>query len=214
MGIYLWTEEQQRQPWANTIAYFPLNSDLLDASWHWYSLSATGSAAIWTIDWVNCLNCSASSSFVSWTINWIPQWQQSRTNMCWIRWTLSGNYPWWQYWSSWIWNADIIYRNNTIWWSQYWEALNSDINATTGQWYHIAVTTSWSTAKIYVNWVLKNSSSMTINTNWTTFYLARWTWDGTYGRAYYSKMIIENKTWSDQEIADYYNLTKWNYWIS
>lgn len=214
MWVYIRVDQQWWQPGANTICYFPLTSDLLDASWNSYSLTASGSAAIWTIDWVDCLNCSASSSYVSWTISWIPQWQQARTNMCWIRWTISGNYPWWQYWSTWTWHADIILSNNWITWSQYWDAISSNQSATTGQWYHVAVTTSWGTVKIYVNWALKNSSSMTINTSWTTLYLGRGTWDNTYGRAYYSNMIIEDKTWTDQEIADYYNLTKSLYGIS
>jgi hypothetical protein len=31
--------------------------------------------------------------------------------------------------------------------------------------------------------------------------------------AYYSNMILENKVRTAQEISDYYNLTKWNYWL-
>ena len=198
------------QPWANTICYFPLTSDLLDASWKGYSLTASGSATIWSVDWISCLDCSAANSYVLCVISWIPQGNQSRTNMCWVRYTLSGNYPLWQYGSNSVGKADIIYRNKPISWSQYWNWVDT-INATTWVWYHVAVTTSWSTAKVYINWELKDSWSMTINTDWTTLFLWRCTWDNSYGRAYYWDMIIEDKAWTDQEIADYYNLTKSNY---
>jgi hypothetical protein len=29
-----------------------------------------------------------------------------------------------------------------------------------------------------------------------------------------SKLILEKRAWTDQEIQDYFNQTKWDYWIS
>lgn len=206
------------QPWANTIVYFPLDTDLNDYSWN-YTLTANNLATINTVDGVSCLDCSANRSFANCTISTLPQWTQARTNMFRVRWNALWQYPAYAYWTSQHSKADVLWHNNASSpaspsWSQYWWSMETNETITTGQWYHIAITIDGSTEqKIYQNWVLKNTKHLTVNTNWTTLYLWHCTWDGTYINWYLSKFIIEDRIRTAQEIEDYYNQTKANYWI-
>lgn len=201
------------QPWANTIAYYPLDTDFNDASGNWFNLTGSNWAIIWTLNWVSCLDLTASNSYVSWTVSWLPQWSSVRTNMLWIYGNASWQNPWYQYWTSSFNQADVLFNLNPIGWSQYWGSMMS---STYGQWawHHVAVVIKWTWSawqELYIDGQLATSWTMTVNTNWTTLYLGRCTWDGTYLDGYISKFIVENKVRTAQEVADYYNQTKWNY---
>ena len=201
-------------PTSNTIVYFPLTDDLDDYYGN-YTLTANNWAVIWTVDWVKCLDFSASNSYADCSISTLPQWWQVRTNMCWVRYNSIGWYPAYQY-GQWSFNQwDVIYQNGPITWSNYWKTIASNTTPNIWDWVHIAVTINWSSEqKIYINWVLESSGSWTVQTNWTTLYLWYCVWDSTYIDWYIGSFIIEDKVRTAQEISDYYDFTKWDYWIS
>lgn len=140
---------------------------------------------------------------------YLPEWNN------WIRWEFySGNgYPyvlvgnWWD-WCPWSFNefdyTGVIYsaiQSRTLW----------------------TVTYDWSThdVAIYRNWVLATSWTISahIPTTWWTDNFTLWIgWrDHAVNRRWkwwISKTILESKARTAQEIADYYDQTKWDYWIS
>jgi hypothetical protein len=84
------------------------------------------------------------------------------------------------------------------------------------QWVYAVVTYDGSSMKIYKNWVLNTSASPSYDISWDTNPLKIWAyWNSSYCfYGYMSEIIIENKIWSAQEVANYYNQTKSLYGIS
>ena len=201
-------------PWVNTIVYYPLDIDFTDNSWNGYNLTWYNSAVIGTLNWLSCLNLTASNSYLSWLVSWLPQGWADRINMFWVNWTTIWWFPPYQYWQGSWYQWDVIYKNNSINWSQYWLDCSSGVRAVAGNWYYIAVTIRDGSQQIYINGELKWTSSVTVATNGTTLYLWHCVWDNTYLNWYLSNFIIEDRIWTGQEIADYYNQTKSLYGIS
>ena len=203
-----------RQPWANTIAYYPLTNDFNDYSWNGNNLTGYNSATIWTLSGMTCLDLTANSSYISWTVSNIPQGNQARTNMFWVKWNNIWNYPVYWYGSSGSGRWDTVYSNSNITWSQYGGAVYSDVYEDISNRIHVAITTSGNSIVLYVNWAIQKSGSLTVNTNGTTLYLGKNPWDNAYLNWYISQFIIEDKVRTAQEISDYYDQTKSLYWIS
>jgi len=84
-------------------------------------------------------------------------------------------------------------------------------------WHYITCIADWTTMYFYVDGVLKDSTSFSYSTVtldafniWNQIFNEiprHWMW-------YLSEIIIEDKARTAQEIAGYYNQTKWDYWIS
>ena len=100
----------------------------------------------------------------------------------------------------------------STWWA------NSSINVSWDNWvwYNRVFKYDWTTATVYKDWTVANSSIFVEQVLW---------WDGTaiwynsfvnwrYWLWYLSEIILENKVRTAQEIQDYYDQTKANYWIS
>lgn len=200
------------QPWANTVAYYPLKADTNDESWN--SNDMTNSwIAFWTYDGIECayLDGSASAS-KSWSLF---TWNPTFTASIWLK-TLQNAWSPRAFGSGggtnsftfWLSNVGVL---NTWWWT-------NDRNT----WYTLSTNTRYNIIFAYSNWagtVYINGNSVyswtrspTIwNTStliWDNHSLAnKWYW-------YLSNAIFENEVRTAQEVLDYYNLTKWNYWIS
>lgn len=234
------TEKQIRpawwQPWANTIAYYPFNWDANDHKWSWtlYNLSTT---------WVTYTNQLSNWNYVAtfawtWQTNSAKAicstfniWNIPQTFSIWCK--TSGNNAgsyWLNKWilirsmttsNSWVWN--FLWTAYLSWW--YWAEVNINWQIrTAASWnayadnarHNIVWVYSWTTVSIYVD---GNSTPIVTKTGtssgWNTTYLYIW-WnsDTYYGFNWdMSEFIIENKVRTTQEISDYYNLTKWNYWL-
>jgi hypothetical protein len=206
------------QPWANTICYYPLDSDFVDASWNCSDIVPnSASPTIWLYHWVNCFSLNWDYSTVS-TID-----------------DLNGksNYTW----SFRLYNVDkfcMMFNESGSWWASWPAFYNSNqfeirwgntsntrsiiSNLTMNTWLHLAITLNNGTASYYVNWVETviwtgfiapnhNGTPLTINETYDR------SGDNT-GYGFLSELIIEDKAWSAQEISDYYDATKANYWIS
>ena len=202
------------QPWANTIAYYPLTEDFNDHSSSWYNLTSN-SVQLTTLSWVKCADlnssyCSANFNLTSlpYTISfYLKPKSTSNTIAIWFKDNGSR-------WGSWI-----YVKNNQIY-LRYWNSTDQDSGTSytiNTNWNHIVVTFWTDGSKIYVNGSLyaspKNSLTNVVN-NWTPFYIWHDYATTTYWNSYVWSVILENKVRTAQEISDYYDLTKWDYWIS
>ena len=211
------------QPWANTIAYYPLTSETTvnDMSGNEYNLSSS-----WTVTYTTALGVS---SMLAWNwylykqISTIPVWANDRTL------------------SIWAYLPSLIYNKYFIMWfygtraskhkqqqmcyntydttitpylsNHYDDLFNSAINNSLSQWYNIIYVYDWTTQYLYNNGTLIAQQNITLETGNNTLYIwasSNW-WDKFSWNL--SNLIIENVAWTAQEVADYYNLTKWNYWL-
>ena len=220
MNVYVWTNSLKNayigeygwKPWANTLLYVPFVDDLLDHSWNSVSLNTGWTITNTTLSWVKC------ASLTNWWLN-TPTldttWNWTQT--IWVKWL-----------PTWSWDNAIIDKGNSsraVWtWLKNW----SYISSITGVWYsssasvdtsnvwHLltVVRDSW-TLYIYYDWVQKLTYSISSYESWISnnFWIYKREWSSTFGNWYISGWIVENKARTAQEVQDYYNQTKWNYWL-
>ena len=216
------------QPWADTIAYFPFDSDLLDHSGNSFSVTTYGNVSIWTA-W----GVSAWDFRSVWELSWSVATTGSLTVLGYAYKTANPNndnasmfgFAWWWsmgaplcqalYWNT-NWPANI---SNKPWVAMFdWDtqANQTAVSMNNNEWVHFAVTFDWSTkeVKLYTNWVLSSqyTTSVTFHPDYLGMSRANWldrSWIG-----YLSEVIFEKKQRTAQEISDYYDATKANYWIS
>lgn len=197
-------------PWANTMIYYEFDWNLNDSSWN--NRNWMGG---WTITyWTNY------ADLTSWKIAvpnlTLPVW-------CTISFWFKCNSTSWQWMVDMINNSQnkIVYRlqmstnkfNATSdfpsyqWWANLWPYDTS--------WHHSVAVFGTDNIRYYYDNTLiathtKWSGSVTTGGNYIG---AGWngTWVNPWLYAWY--FIVEDKWWTAQEISDYYNLTKWNYWL-
>ena len=208
------------QPWANTVAYYPLDIDFNDATTNERNLTNTW-ATITTFNWVSCAYYDGSSySRYNSSYSLPNTW---RTVSMWLyipsAWgcachvsniTSSGPRPagLWIVWSSSnygvvTWMSTYIEANYT-WWPR---------------WINLICTQEWSIVKMYVDWQYSvQSTSRATTWSWypAEWWMIWWTNKPTPDNLftwYISRVILEDKARTAQEVLDYYNLTKSNYWL-
>jgi hypothetical protein len=212
------------QPWVNTVAYYPLDSTntVNDLSGNNYTLSGLG-YTFWTNQWVDCVSMVGTFWQSYLNNSTIPVWS-TRTWLAWVyATTANSSQQWvictWTYYSStivWMWvyqndayitdwrSFDTKWTTNIIWW-----------------WHNIWFTwTSWWPIYLYVDWVLEATSTNLGRRDDTWFTIGAktkevWLWDWSEPYTWLiSNVIFEDVAWTAQDFADYFDLTKWNYWIS
>lgn len=204
------------QPWVNTIAYRKFNWNLNDSSGNWHNWTALGTTSFVLKDGVSCiyLNTWAVSANI-WTTMWWPRTVNLYVNCISINspeprffgmWqNASSKALWFFAWNRWSWQLTATIYGR--------ELAGSNISANI--WYNLVLTlSSWWDMKMYVNWAIDRSyPSMTPQLNSDLIYLwGRWS-NSNYSKEYLSEFIIEDKEWTAQEISDYYDQTKSNYWL-
>ena len=105
------------------------------------------------------------------------------------------------------------------WWSLVW--FNNKYSTSDQTWYNVAITFDSNTLTMYINWTQYTQNSWN-NCDFssvlaTSFWFARnisWTQNFRHMTWKMWDLIVESKVRTAQEIADYYDLTKWDYWIS
>jgi hypothetical protein len=211
MWVYIY--EQKRQPWDNTMGYYPLNTDFNDASWNSRNLTNTN-ATITTLGWVSCAYYwgNAYSTYTGYSLT-----RAARTTSVWMNpsdltdWViLQVSYynqsPYGSMTTA-VRGGDIMIADNN--------SISIDYSWSIGTRYNVIWTQEWNTMKMYVNWTLIWTKTRPSNTpNWWSLWAQNRSWYVAKYVGYISEAILENTVWTAQEIADYYNLTKWNYWIS
>lgn len=207
------------QPWENTLLYLPLNWDLLDKSWNHNDWTA-----IWTISFQTVWNRQFAyfNSNSAIQLQTIPVWTwnpQAFTQVA----RLKTNSSWLWYMHH-FWNDAthsrirlVVFYNNlrplqdmygSSWDTYIWPASTSSLwDTRICVWY----TYNNSKHKLYINWQLYWTWTNAINIWWTTnrnIWSVDWTW--WYAM---SECIFERWERTLQNFVDYYNLTKWNYWL-
>lgn len=207
------------QPWANTVAYYPLESDVNDYSWNNYNWTNNGVtfSNVWGVDCAVFTNAS--------TKIWLP-WFWNFTNLtvsAWIKTTANiqissvvGIAP-----TSDNKNFSLSIYNWTATLSRYtWISYNiTDGVVNDWIWHHIVgtYTSTWWT-KLYVDWVYIDADATTTSVSSSSGYTFIWwhqSWQSMFAYVWnISNVILETAERTAQEVADYYDLTKWDYWIS
>lgn len=201
----------------NTVAYFPLENDYVDKSNNNISMTKN-----WTISFTTLSSWKKVANFQWWTIysnnsfmNLLPSgytvsyWYTVNKNSTYRR---NQFYLWWDYSTLECWATTL-----ETWWGLwktklYYYGDNSIWDTSHSGWLNAVITVENHTSvKMYINWSLYVSHS----TTQSSWFLG--IWYSTYSRDchnwYMSEFIVDGKLRTDQEIQDYYNQTKWNYWL-
>ena len=216
------------KPWENTVAYYPLEKDTNDYSWNNRNLTnswITFDGGVWVFNgnaiwyytnnslWNNLNNFTYSvyvnpSSIASWTYNTteynanriisIIQNGDIKTYDKTLSLSNSSRAQWYNYYN-WLY---LVYAS--------WISINT--------WYYLTYTFNGNMMKIYKNWILEQSLACWWSYTWYT-QATLCVWNNTdYNqiKKYYGKIsnvIIEDKARTAQEVLNYYNQTKSNYWL-
>jgi len=226
MNVYIWTsgslknayigEYKGWKPWANTVAYYPLTDDFNDHKWTWTAYNLTNSWwSITTYGWVKCAYYSWSTSVYSQNTS-ISFWT-TRTIVFWGYLLNTGTAP--VVWT-WIYSYNSL-STRVVWYGgskssisnyqNYW--LNGTSNVY-WKWVNIVWISDWSKMELYVNWQLEASWSNTLYA-WSQLKIWWRLW-GSWSEHftwYVNEIILEDKARTAQEVQDYYNQTKSNYWL-
>lgn len=226
-----WVEKQIRpawwQPWANTIAYYPLNNTTTVNDLSGNNRNLTNNWVVfWTYNGVNCayFNWSGANlranNVMSITTNIITlsMWVNKDRN--------SNNEIFQEIMDNGINDIQIPSLNGWTWAVGFSAYFGSTSNQTAGYsvtwvnngiWRHIVFVWDGSSLKLYQNcqelpitYVRQNIAGL-LSATYTTLIL--WWRDGVFAKWYISEAIFENKARTEQERLDYYNQTKWNYWL-
>lgn len=227
---YVWTTKVRPswwQPWANTIAYYPLttSSTVNDMKWTWplYNLTNNGNATFWTYGWVDCVYINNNSSVRNPLSNsslWSQLINTAFTYSLWVNTTYVNAERWILSCNNGSWNED---RSIAVMWDATFRfyinsgglnfAFTSTVSANT--WYYIVATFDWTNMKIYLNWALcQTRPSWYSEETWQTF----WIWPKHPAQNngfvwYVSNVIVERGAWIQKKITDYFRQTKATYWI-
>ena len=208
------------KPWSNTVAYYPLTSDVKDYSWNWknWTLNWSGSSYTWL--WIKL----TTSSYIT-----LPTMGSltTPTFSIWVNVTSAsqfknGEYYYNSAWKTWIWiwfwtvSGSTNARPHWFIWNGSGEK-NVYTAADKAPWTrnHYLITYNGSTAYFYINWVLNKSETYGLSSSNLNTY--NWYINGNngslnqHGSWVFSDCIVESAYWTATEVADYFNQTKATY---
>jgi hypothetical protein len=209
------------QPWVNTLLYFPLVSDAVD------TVNNVTLTSYWTTNytevwWVTSAEFTKSNYLYNDSVNVIPQWDVAKTFSVWayIKWHNSSWTAMLSVWGAGAWETFWLWQyenNNDIVMSRSYSTSNR-YTPTLNTWINFVMTYDNSIWTLYVNWQSQVTWNTTAPTSWNSFRISQHIWQtGALIYTFYwnlSNVILEDKERTAQEVSDYYDLTKWNYWIS
>lgn len=207
------------KPWINTIAYYPLETNSNDYWQNQLNLTNSGVEFVSLYD-VRCAYFNWNS-FLSYNDNLIL-WNSAFTVSCWVYFTTDSNS--WQniiaFWntgsnyafSMWIHGSYDKKNNLMVWWwnndRDTWYVLPKN------QWLNIVMIHSWWTIKTFVNGALVNTATVSYNIYNTKTRIWCWLssdWDKYFW--YIWQVIQEEIARTDNEVIDYFNITKKYFWL-
>ena len=224
-NIYLWSNLiaewncWQWRPWANTLAYYPLNNTTTIYDMKWWTWTKYNLTAYWNWISYNNLWVTLSNSYFSWSTI-IPSWWPFTIS---LRCKVGSNEWCLQQFNSNTDNTAItlgssFYNNNNSYWFS-WSKWQNDWFVT---WHN--VDTIWhNIIYVYQSWKIKYSidwneyeQARTITTT-SPNYFRIWRWwelNSSIIMNWWSisEVIIENKAWTSEEKLNYFNCAKSNYW--
>ena len=217
------------QPWANTVAYYPLTSQTTvnDQSWNSNTLTNVGVSFI-TYNGVSCARITWNTdddhspvAYLYWNISWLPTWANPRTYSLWIYQDNAASlknatyiFQWMASYNNMVYVAQWVDWGGNAFISQY-GAWSNTIPPTIWQRHNIVVVYDWSKFVYYMNAVEKIVWTYTIDTSGDKFSIW-WASENLAWNSFnwaFSNVILEDTARTAQEVEDYYNLTKDNYWL-
>ena len=212
------------KPWANTMGYYTFDdqnaSQITDTSWNNRNLTWGAMPSYTLVSGSNYAGNYANTSSSAWQKYSYGSMNGDYTILLWVKPTAT--------WSCYLTTFDsnltnnnhqisIIYGYNS-WQFEYYDDLQSSTLkrivikswATVNNWYLIGYTRNWTAVKTYQNG--EASNTITWSNSTLTKYLFMWSsrsWDRLKWQIW--ECIVENRVWTAQEIADYYNQTKSSY---
>lgn len=229
-GMYIGNQKLRPsdwQPWANTVAYYPLDSanTVNDLSGNWYDLTNSW-ITFWTYQWVDCADLT-TDVFAYSVDAWLPSWSSARTVLFYFYpTTITSDRYFMSYWEQDYYKFFAPRRasiNPVIYWFMWYGSdIDTSISWVASARALVTLTYDGTDMNMYVDWVNGYSGSLTLNTtavwnDWKFVVGCRLQSDKSpwqYITWYMSKLIIEDRAWTQQEVTAYFNLTKWKYWIS
>ena len=204
-------------PGENTLFYFPLKSDLLDYSWNnvsatwWWTVTYQAWSGAY-LSWELSINYSTQPT--NFTISWYIKNRNSNDTIFAI---WNAKLSWWYAWFEIATNVKDIVSTNKIRaevLKSSWAIWKTSYSATTTTWNHVCMVINWdnNTWYIYINWNLSWSNSISWYLKSTLNWFLNKRVDNQW--MYFWDIILESKVRTAQEVADYFNQTKSNYWIS
>lgn len=190
-------------PNSNTLAYYPMKENLNDYSGNGRNLSGTATFSNNKMTNTSAVTRSQIFSGTVWAFTvsfWTrggDTWGINENDSGWperfltAKWLNSDTYNW---------NAIIGNSRRRSGWTT--------ILGTNSDFFLLTFVYNWSTFKAYqngVNFGTNTSCSGNLKTSSTSFRVGAWVW---------GQIIVEKWAWSATEISNYYNSSKWNYWIS
>ena len=199
------------KPDANTVMHFPFKNDILDKVWNatipiswtkqsvWYQFSSSGQ--------VDFTNSPTNCRFISVWLKYISsQWDYNQITSTFI-WEVLYNfnhkstdfYHRFQYHS----NASSSSPSTTVY------PTSSQQNTNSNQWYHMAYWTDWTKVYAYLNSVKVRETT-----------IVNWLHTNTSMKLFqqmnivFWELIWEKAMRSQTDITNYFNKTKWKYWLS
>ncbi len=246
MWVYIWTGnplqnayigeyvETPFTPWANTLAYYPLEWDLNDYSGNGYTLTNAWGAIFKTDSWIErtvlYFNWAQPTNYSPWNAYVYTQsLPSSTTSLITINVWSKPAFPIGESYARGMFDTRFNWNSGWVRWELYQGACTIWINNTYtpfqnasgyfNTWTLWSVTYSKSTwtVKMYLNGSLNNSGSVS-STPWNNWLSNFTLWIGYWGNQsmmynrnylwWIGDVILENKIRTDQEIADYYNASK------
>ena len=216
------------KPWANTIAYYPLTSTSTVNDMSGNSRNLTNNWTLFgTYGWVDCAYFdNTNSKKLYWTLP--LTWNQTFTVNVYVQrkwWIYTNDNPniftlgsiWTTWRCFWVWAEwnnyyYQFYTRGTDW-------ISTTVN-TLDTWEMLTVTNDGSKITLYKNTTQILQQSVTLDVNDTKFTIGSFptmaSWNGSWYRYnwYMSQFIVENRAWTADQIAWYYNQTKSLYWLS
>ena len=208
------------KPWEDTTMYFKFNNSLLEEiTWTTYTASSITYSDLPA--WWNKYAVFPWNSNSSFTISNNLSGSGSELTMhTWFYVANTNNmrceFATGSYYTSFIWeagNIGIYYYDNSndIW--NWWAWNISSYNINERHLFSQTIKANWK-IKIFLDgqlWWEKNMQSSLWSNSWSQYIWAYRFWWRNFFVWWLSEMIAEKIEWTEQEVADYYNQTKWNY---
>lgn len=229
------------QPWVNTLVYLTLDGNTTDTSGNGRDGTLNFSSYTyeylswnsWTqyikMVWNNSMN-----DCISWTYSSTALWSWDRTVSCWLKFftlksdidtsvspfylgALNGGTIW-GWFGMYNFAADS-WQNKQIWILRYYsDPQNQNYSDYDYNWHNYIITyNDTNKGKMYIDGqqiTMTSDANSSFNTSNTAYQLWPIRTSIAWMTIWYSSFIIEDKAWTDQEISDYFDLTKWDYWVS
>lgn len=217
-------KEQWWKPWANTIAYYPLNSTstVNDMSGNNHTLTNVGSVTFdsiaATFSWSNYLYCSPLWETNPFTVSfwlYIDSSSRDSTEKWLVRHTW-GTYYWWH--STLINHSTMPHTKDIRVGTEPSNNVTYSSSTPSDWWHNVVLVCSTSNMSFYLDNVLQGTNTAAAQTwnNWYfTIWIEYWNW---FNNCFYkwkmSEVIVESWLRDETARTNYYNQTKANYWIS